>query len=316
MSVTAAIVKSTPAKRVSLNFQTGRLGGPITYMLFGVEGVGKSTFGSDSPDAVFIDVERGTRELSVARVPEPEDGWTWPDVLDAVRLLETEKHDRKTLVIDTLDELEALLWKHLCERDKKTSIEDYGYGKGYQAAIDEWRVLLAAVERLKAQRAMNIGLLAHCIVKTFKNPEGEDFDRYQPRMHEKAAGLLKGKADVVLFANFEVVPYRREGASKSEKAKGQSTGNRIIKTRRSAAYDGKNRHELPEQMPLNARGFFEAIRRFQAMDAAALRTAIEAVIPTVKSETVRKEAASALGRADSEQKLAQLLAWLREQPLA
>jgi hypothetical protein len=304
-------VSAVKKPRVSLDIQSGRLGGPITYFLYGVEGIGKSTFAADSPAPIFIDVERGTRELNVARLVEPEGGWTWLDVLDSIRLLETETHSYKTLAIDTVDELEALLWAYICERDKKSGIEDYGFGKGYQVALDEWRVFVAALERLRARRGMNVALIAHTVVRTFKNPEGEDYDRYQPRIHDKAAGLLKGKSDVVLFANWETYANKKDINSKVERAKGVSTGNRVIYTRRTAAYDAKNRHELPEQMKLDAKPFFEAILKFQTMTPSDLKAAITTAIPKM-TESMRGDAISALGRADTEQKLAQLLGWIRE----
>src|SRR5947209_14655693 len=173
-------------KKITLDYNTGRTGGPLMVWLYGVEGIGKSSFAAQFPKPAFLDIEDGTRELDVARVPPPDEGWTWNGVLEAVRLHETAEHDRQTLVIDTVDELQALLWNHICARDKKSSIEDYGYGKGYQAALDEWRVLLAALERLKRVRKMHVVLLAHCQIRTFKNPEGEDYDRYQSSLNDKA----------------------------------------------------------------------------------------------------------------------------------
>jgi hypothetical protein len=306
MSVPAARVASPPRK---LAIHSGRVAGPIVYLLFGVEGIGKSTFGAQSPDPVFLDIERGTNELNVARVDEPEAGWTWTDVLESLRLLETEAHDRKTLVIDTLDELEALLWAHICKRDSKSSIEDYGYGKGFQAALDEWRVFMAAIERLHSRRAMHVGLLAHAMVKTFKNPEGNDYDRYQPKMHEKAAGYLKSKSHVVLFANLETFAKKKDENSKSEKAKGISTGERLMFTQRTPAYDAKNRHNLPPQMPLSASALFAAVTAFQSMSVA---DQVKALIPNMKTEKLKQEAVAAMGRADSDLRLAQLLNWIRE----
>lgn len=298
-------------KKIVLDYQSGRTGGPLMVWLYGVEGIGKSSFAAQFPKPAFIDVEDGTRELDVARVPAPDGGWTWESVLEAVRLHESAEHDRQTLVIDTVDELQALLWNYLCVRDSKKSIEDYGYGKGYQAALDEWRVLLAALERLKRARKMHVVLLAHCQIRTFKNPEGEDYDRYQSSLNDKASGLFKSRADVVLFANYETFAHKKDEKSKVEKAKGTMTGRRLIFTKRSAAFDAKNRHELPEQMALDGRAFLETVRQFQSMTPSDMKAKITEAIPKM-TEALRGDAISALGRADTEQKLAQLLGWIRE----
>lgn len=298
-------------KKIVLDYQSGRTGGPLMVWLYGVEGIGKSSFAAQFPKPAFIDVEDGTRELDVARVPAPDGGWTWESVLEAVRLHESAEHDRQTLVIDTVDELQALLWNYLCVRDSKKSIEDYGYGKGYQAALDEWRVLLAALERLKRVRKMHVVLLAHCQIRTFKNPEGEDYDRYQSSLNDKASGLFKSRADVVLFANYETYAHKNDEKSKVEKAKGIFTGRRLIFTKRSAVFDAKNRHELPDKMSLDGRAFLETVRQFQSMTPSDMKAKITEAIPKM-TESMRADAISALGRADTEQKLAQLLGWIRE----
>ena len=50
---------------------TGILNTPVKVVLYGPEGIGKSTFASHFPDPVFIDTEGGTKRLNVARLPQP-----------------------------------------------------------------------------------------------------------------------------------------------------------------------------------------------------------------------------------------------------
>ncbi len=156
-------------------------------LLYGTEGVGKSTFASQCPAPIFLGAEDGTAHLDVQRFPSPS---CWDDILSAVKILADDKHEFKTLVVDTVDWVEPLLWAHICKRDKKQDIEDYGYGKGYQCALDEWRTFLALLEKLR-EKSINVLLLGHSHLKTFKNPTDEDFDRYELKLHAKAAGLLK-----------------------------------------------------------------------------------------------------------------------------
>lgn len=261
------------ASRMSLSAGTkGRIEKPLRVLLYGTEGIGKSTWGAGAPKPKFLCAEAGTERLDIDRFPEPT---SWDDVFDAIRALEVEPHDYKTLVVDTVDWIEPLCWRSICEKGSKTSIEDFGYSKGYIAALDEWRRFLAALERLRAKRNLWIVLLAHAQVKTWKNPTGEDFDRYQLKLHEKAAGLVKEWCDAVLFVEFETLTIEKE---KSKRIQGVS-GARVVHTQRTAAWDAKNRHDLPEKMPLSWEDFEKAVREHKPADPAALLAEIAALRP-------------------------------------
>jgi hypothetical protein len=210
---------------------------------YGPEGSGKSSLGAGADNPAFLCAEDGTANLDVVRLPEPT---TWDEVFDCLELLKApELADRKTLVVDTLDWLEPLIWNHVAKKAGKTSIEDFGFGKGYVAALDEWRKFLAALERLRRERGMWIVLLAHSVVKNFQNPEGDNYDRYQLKLNEKASGLVKEWCDEVLFMRFETYTFKE---TEKAKAKGVSSGERVMHTVRTAAFDAKNRCNLPEQI--------------------------------------------------------------------
>src|SRR5262249_14995615 len=119
------------------------------------------------------------------------------------------------------------------------------YMTGYDVALAEWRLLIDALDRLRSSRRMSILALAHSRITTFKNPEGSDYDRYTVDLHHKTWSLTHKWADLVLFANFVAHIDSRKGEEKG-KAKGGSR--RVIFTTRTAAYDAKNRHGLPEQI--------------------------------------------------------------------
>jgi hypothetical protein len=314
MSTPAAVQEKKVPPKSSIATDSGRKTGGQIITLIGVEGVGKSTFAKDA-GAAFMDIENGTLELDVRRITAPEGGWTWPSVLNMLRTLETDPHDFTAVAVDTTDALESLIWKHICERDEKENIEAYGYGKGYVAALDEWKLYVYAIERLKLRRGLTVFNLAHAQVKLFKNPEGEDFDRYQPALHEKAAGLIKARSDVVLFANFETFARKKDERSKVEKAKGVSTGARVIYTTRTAAYDAKNRHDLPARLPLGWAEFTAAVKANGAATPADLRVLIEQKADAMKAkgadgEKARADALGAIKRAGEDvQKLRQLNNW-------
>lgn len=298
-------VSPAPSGRMALKAITkGRQRAPMRVLLYGVEGVGKSTFGSASPDPVFLGPEDGTGRLEVARFPVPE---TWADVMEAIQTLTVDTHEYRTLVIDTLDWLEPLLWRHVCEVAGEATIESFGYGKGYQVALDGWRVLLAAIERLRAARGMAIVLLAHCQIRPFKNPEGDDYDRYELKLNAKAGGLLKEWVDAVLFANHETFAQKD---AKTKRVRGLSTGARLIYTQRTGAYDAKNRDGLPESLPLSWEDFWAAVEAGQPTSSANLREEIERKAAELGGEHADK-ARAALGRAGNDgAKLAQLNNWL------
>lgn len=244
----------TPPRPFTLaDVTSGKRQQPYRLLLSGTEGIGKSTFGAGAPSPLFLGAEDGTDHLDVKRLPTPQ---VWADVFRSISLLHSEKHDFKTLVIDTVDWLEPLCWEFICARDKKTDIEAYGFGKGYSAALDEWRKLLRALEGLRA-KGMSVVLLAHTHLRTFKNPLGDDFDRYELKLNLKAGGLLKEWCDAVLFANYETFAVK---AQNSTKAKGVSSGARYIYTERTAAYDAKNRYSLPAQLALSWSEFDTAAR--------------------------------------------------------
>lgn len=258
------------------NVVKGRRTRPLWTHLYGPEGCGKTTFGAAAPDPIFIDVEQGSNELDVARFAFDASGRTapatWDEVIAALRVLERESHSYRSVVVDTLDALEALIWTSICARDSKASIEDYGYGKGYTAAVDEWRILVAALERLRA-KGLQVVTLSHSVVKPFKNPLGDDFDRHQMKLHEKAAGLIKERSDAVLFAQFEQYAHKDD---KTKRVRGVSTGARVMFTHRTAAYDAKNRHDLPEKMPLDWGDYWTAVQAHRPADPKALGEQIRA----------------------------------------
>jgi 5'-3' exonuclease len=230
----------------------GKLRDPLKAFFYGVNGVGKSTLAAGAPDPIWADIEGGSSQLDVARYQFRDgDGGhiptTYAEVTAMLDDLATHEHGFRSLIVDTADRLEAMLWAFICKRDGKDGIEDYGFGKGYIAALDEWRKLLTQFERLRS-RGMNVVLIGHCQIRTFKSPDTADFDRYNPNLHDKASGLLKDWADVVGFCCFE---DGATAAKKGERSRGFTTGRRLLKLERTAAYDAKSRYPMPAEVELD-----------------------------------------------------------------
>lgn len=295
---------ATPKRMTLAAVTRGRVKRPKRVLVYGTEGVGKSTFAAGADAPIFLGAEDGTSELDVARLPEPK---SWQDILDGIEVLRAEPHEYRTLAIDSLDWAEPLCWEHVCKAAKVQAIEDFGYGKGYVAALDAWRVFVAALDRLRAERGLDIVLIAHAHVRPFKDPASEGYDRWELKLHSKAAGLLKEWSDAVLFAKDEEFVAK----DKSGRTRGVGEGVRIIHTQRRPAWDAKNRYGLPEQLPLSWSEFQAAIEAGTPAEPAKIRALVEELLPKLTGDDTKK-AADALARAGSDgTKLAQLLDWAR-----
>ncbi len=220
----------------------GRVARPQKAVIYGPEGVGKTTLASQSLNPVFLDTEAGTDHLEVARIPDLE---KWEDITAVIQHLATEDHGFKTVVIDTVDWLEKRLAEFVCRKANKTSIEDFGYGKGHVLVAEEMAKFLASLDTL-LKRGMHVILLAHSTVKKFEMPDAAgSYDRFELKLNKQTAPLIKEWADVVLFANY----VTRVAENDQGKRRGVGGRERILHTTHTAAWDAKNRHGLDEKLP-------------------------------------------------------------------
>lgn len=249
-------------------------------MMIGVEGVGKSTAGASMPNPVFICGESGLVGPQFADTSSftPEN---WGEILQFVDELAQDSQGFKTLVIDTLDWVEPMLYAHVCKNANHKNIEDFGYGKGYVVARQEARQLLARLDRLNAN-GMNILLLCHSQIKTVNNPTGDNYDHFESEVNAKISSIFREWCDCVLFAQFDMYT-KKDGM----RAKAFGGDGRIVQTTHSAAWDAKNRYGLPEVMPLDMGAIMEAITAGQ-VDVEALKKEFSGYIKDMKPEVAKK----------------------------
>lgn len=239
----------------------GQLRSALRYLFYGPEGVGKSSLLADVDGLLLGDIEGGSDNIDVPRYTFRDgEGGHVPKTFKEVLGMASDINENATeylragyraLGLDTTDALEALIHAHICQVHGESSVESFGYGKGYNVALDEMRRFIELLDQIRS-KGIAIVMVGHAIVKTFKNPEGEDYDRYQLRMHDKMAGLLKEWSDVVGFINFEGGGSKLKGdASQSKRARGWATGRRVIKLTREAAWDAKSRISLPAEVELD-----------------------------------------------------------------
>lgn len=228
----------------SLTLQRGKITRPQKAVIYGPEGVGKSTFASLTPAPVYLDTEGGTHHLDVIRLDAVS---SWDEITASVGQLAKAEHPFKSLIIDTADWLEKRLSEHLCRKANKDSIEDFGYGKGWVLLTEEFARFLNSLDALLA-RGMNVVFLAHSTVKKFEAPDqAGSYDRFELKLSKQVAPLLKEWADVVLFANY----VTRIAEKDSGKTRGVGGKERVLYATHTAAYDAKNRHGLPDKLPFS-----------------------------------------------------------------
>jgi GTPase SAR1 family protein len=231
-----------PSQEVNmpLTIRKGPQARSIRCVIYGPEGIGKSTLASQFPDAVFIDFEQGTDTMDVARFENP----THFDGLILLLKNIAQEDVCKTVVIDTADKLESLITDHICEVNDWKNIEDPGYGKGYTYLAQKWLEVLKACDDV-VDSGKNIVIVAHAQMRKFEQPdEMGAYDRWELKLSKKTAPLIKEWADMVLFMNYKN-SIVEDPKTKSKKAVG---GKRVMYATHSPTYDAKNRFGLPDSM--------------------------------------------------------------------
>ena len=239
---------------------------PPRLLLYGTEGIGKSTFASQAPAPIFVPTEDGLSEIDCDRFPLAT---TFDEVLAALLELHSEKHDYQSVVLDSLDWLERLIWDSLCREYNVQSIEkvDGGYAKGYTHALTYWRQFLDALNRLRIDRGMAIICIAHAKVEKFEDPESNAYDRYSPRLHKHAAALVCEWSDAVLFASRRFRTQSEDAGFGRKRniasAIGAGGGERVLRAVGGPSCIAKNRYGIAEELPLSWVAFIDALTNNQ-----------------------------------------------------
>lgn len=213
---------------------------PMKVVLYGVEGIGKTTFVSHFPNPIFIDTEGSTGFIDAKKLPDPDN---WAMLLEEIAFM-AQNPQGKTLVIDTADWAEELAKQHLMAKHKWQAIDQTDYGTRYVALSNEIIRLLRGLEMVK-NAGMNVVLTAHAVQKKFELPDQVgSFDRYVLKLEKRDAALIKEWCDMLLFANYKTTVVA--SGSGSKKATG---GQRVMYTTHMPAWDAKNRLGLPDELP-------------------------------------------------------------------
>jgi len=219
---------------------------PPRILIHADHGVGKSSLAASAPSPVFIQTENGLENIDTTALPLCKDFDTLMHQLSSVY---QDQHEFKTLVIDSLDWTETLINQHVCKQGNKHSISDFGYGAGYQMALESFGRIMKALTAIREDRGMGIILIAHSAIKTYANPLGADYDRHCIKLREKNAELFLEWADLVGFLHFDVyTTTKKDGFGETTKVSGGS--DRVLSCAPHAAYVSKNRYGITADIPI------------------------------------------------------------------
>jgi len=272
----------------------GKLPGAKKIVVYGPEGIGKSTFAAQFPDPVFIDTEGSTKDMDVARLPEPS---SWTMIMEEVSEVIKTPSLCRTLIIDTADWAEMLCTTSVCDKNHKSSIEEFGYGKGYIYIQEDFGKLLNLLTDV-IKKGINVVLTAHAKMRKFEQPdEMGAYDRWEMKLSKGVAPMVKEWADMVLFCNYKtmVVNVDGQGAQKGKnKAQG---GKRVMYTTHHSCWDAKNRYGLPDEMPFE----YGAIRHIiEESIGQVIPAEEERKTPPSTSQPRQEEAGSAASKSTQE----------------
>lgn len=242
-----------------LKIIAGKTGGALKVVIYGPEGIGKSTLAAHFPRPVFIDTEGSTRHMDVARTEKPT---SWAMLMEQVEYIRSDPSVCSSLIIDTADWAEQLCIDGICASKKLTGIEDMGYGKGYVYLAEEFGRLLNVLEEIVG-RGVHVVLTAHAMMRKFEQPdEMGAYDRWELKLQKKTSALVKEWSDLLLFANYKTISVAADEKGKKFKAQG---GRRVMYTSHHPCWDAKNRLGLPGELPLD----FTALAQYIGSPAAS-----------------------------------------------
>lgn len=260
----------------------GKVESCLKVVLYGPEGIGKSTFASHFPHPLYIDTEGSTKQLDVERMPTPT---SWTMLREEVNYVKANKGICGTLVIDTADWAEAQCIQYICAQAKVNGIEGFGYGKGYTYLAEEFGKMLNDLSDI-VDGGTNVLLLAHAYIRKFEQPdELGAYDRWELKLGKKTAPMVKEWSDMLLFANYKtmVVNVDDHGAVKGKnKAQG---GRRVMYTSHNPSWDAKNRFGLADEVAFE----YESISKFIHTGSAPEKKEEDSLIVPPSERVVPKE---------------------------
>jgi hypothetical protein len=255
---------------------------PPILLLYGVGGVGKTSLAAEFPDPVYLHTQ-GEEPPSNVELATPGVVESYDEMIELMTELVVGDHDRKTVIIDSLDGFESLVWAKTCGRLGVNSIEDPGYGKGYIETDQEWQYFIDGALALK-QRGICVVILAHPEIVRFDSPITDPYSRYTVKLHKRANAIIREKSDIVGFMNYRTTIKEKEVARQKTVAHGEGGGDRQIHLEERPGFLAKNRYQMPTVIQYKiGKGYEELSKHFPAPYGA--------VVANDNTKTTKKKAA-------------------------
>lgn len=242
---------------MEFEIQNTRRSKPLKVVLYGVEGIGKTTFASQFPEPIFIDTDNeGTSFIEAKKLPDPKD---WQMLLQEIEFA-SQRKPGKTLILDTADWAETMAKKWLMKKNGWKAIDSANYGAKYVALANEFTRLLTGLNHILSA-GMNVVVTAHAQMKKQELPdEIEAFDRWELKLERRDSSQLKEWADLLLFADYKTTVVT--DSNNHTKAQG---GQRVMYTTHKPTWDAKNRLGLADQLPFKYNAIKEPLEQAMGM---------------------------------------------------
>lgn len=227
---------------------------PLFVLAHAEKGVGKTTFAASAPDCYFFDVEESTLSMPQVTRVSPKSFEDIMDTLVEMESLPVGSFKWKSLAFDSADRMEALIHKCVAQDYQKADINDIAYKQGFIYALEYWQKFVNLCKAIRDKHGTHIIILCHTVKKKFEDPIiNSSYDRFEIKLHHKAADLLTELSELVLFARKDVAVKVDKGQAKG---KAVNFDERFLHTQLHVAYDAKNRIGLPAKIPMPENGSF------------------------------------------------------------
>lgn len=235
-------------------------------LIYGEPGVGKSTLASQFPRPVFLNIEDGIRDLDCDHTDQIRTSREFMQYLVA----ELPSTDYATIVIDTVDWLEKLLMSDVAQKAGKATIDDIGFGRGYQALAKSWHDVFNGLGHLWNQ-GRHILFTCHQTIDRFADPEGDGYNYYRPALHKSGSACVTEWCDEVLFCRYGRSIRKADDGKRTVAVQGQ----RKIVCNNMQSIEAKNRLGMPDEVEMDIKSFYSYLSKPDVKPATSVVASVK-----------------------------------------